>query len=130
MADGGNNRLGFVESLRLLAAIVVVAQHLAEAYPDVGPLLALRHAGPGLVGVLLFFLISGYVVPMSLKGPFAPLPFLLRRVFRIYPLLLVAFALCLVVGAGGLLPQWAWLNRSCDRHCSARAVESSSSVAR
>ena len=65
MADGGNNRLGFVECLRLLAALAVFAQHLAERFGAVPGLAGLRAIGPGLAGVFIFFLISGYVVPMS-----------------------------------------------------------------
>ena len=109
MADGGNNRLGFVECLRLLAALAVFAQHLAEHMPGVPALAGLRQAGPGLLGVLLFFLISGYVVPLSVSTPFAVGPFLARRLFRIYPALLAAFALVWALGAGGLVPGWGWL---------------------
>ncbi|MFC3173508.1 acyltransferase family protein [Novosphingobium bradum] len=110
MGELGANRLGFVESLRLLAAALVVLQHLSEHYPGMAVLAAVRGAGPGLLGVYLFFLISGYVVPMSVKGGLVAGPFLVRRLFRVYPALLAAFALAFLLGAGGVLPGWAWLD--------------------
>jgi len=59
--------------------------------------------------VVLFFLISGFVIPLSVRHAFDPGHFVLRRLLRIYPLYLAALAL-LVAGAGlGLLPEWAWL---------------------
>lgn len=240
MANGSSSRLGFVECLRLLAAVVVFVQHLAERYsadlarpigglhgaphaaphaaPYSAPMAAVAQFGPGLVGVMLFFLISGYVVPMSIRGVFAvrspvardmtgardggvaaagpggglagssassasassvsassasaessaessasasasaaaegaagafaaasgsgtsaagpgaravparldsgafaaasggggfsPGDFLVRRLFRVYPLLIAAFALVFVAGQAGLLARWAWMGQA------------------
>ncbi len=101
-------RIAFVDSLRLLAAMLVVFQHLGERHrgPIVDALLAL---GPGVLGVVLFFLVSGYVIPISVRGGLDLRTFMIRRVFRIYPLFLVALAVVGIGGMTGLLDQWLFL---------------------
>jgi peptidoglycan/LPS O-acetylase OafA/YrhL len=108
MSSVESSRMAFVDSLRFIAAALVLVQHLADrmtapAWRSVGAL------SPGVAGVALFFLISGFVIPLSVRHGFDPGRFVLRRLLRIYPLYLAALAL-LVAGAGlGLLPEWAWL---------------------
>lgn len=98
-------RLAHVDSLRLIAAGLVVLQHFAERMP--GPAAsALNALGPGVAGVVLFFLISGYVIPFSLSGRLDWRRFAVRRVLRIYPLFLAALALVALAGWSGLLTQW------------------------
>ena len=59
--------------------------------------------------MVLFFLISGFVMPLSVRHGFDPGHFVLRRLLRIYPLYFAVLAL-LVAGAWlGLLHVWAWL---------------------
>jgi peptidoglycan/LPS O-acetylase OafA/YrhL len=115
-------RLGHVDSLRLIAAGLVLLQHLAERIGG-GLASALVAPEPGVAGVVLFFLISGYVIPLSAKAlaPSSPAGpgaqgwpqildwrrFAVRRLMRIYPLYLAALALVLVAGASGMLPWWA-----------------------
>lgn len=48
---------------------------------------------PGLYGVLVFFLVSGYIVPASLERHGRVSGFWISRLTRIYPLLLLACAL-------------------------------------
>jgi peptidoglycan/LPS O-acetylase OafA/YrhL len=60
---------------------------------------------PGLYGVLVFFLVSGYIVPASLERHGRVRSFWVSRVTRIYPLLLLACAVTLVpflLGVRGL----------------------------
>ena len=98
-------RLAHVDSLRLVAAGLVVLQHFAERLS--GALAAaLTEPGPGVAGVVLFFLISGYVIPFSVRGGLNWRSFAVRRLLRIYPLFLVALALVALAGWGGLLGQW------------------------
>ncbi|CAM5339645.1 hypothetical protein SSTU70S_04052 [Stutzerimonas stutzeri] len=42
----------------------------------------------GRIGVVVFFIISGFVIPASLRGPRGEdcRQFLIRRLFRLYPL--------------------------------------------
>lgn len=96
-------RLDYLDFLRCLAAIAVFAQHLLE-WADPArfqPFLAL---GPGIFGVALFFLISGFVIPLSARGVFAPGDFLARRLFRVFPAYLVVLAAVAILGAAGLRP--------------------------
>lgn len=89
------HRVGFLDSLRFIAAFAVVLQHYLEneAYPWG---LWFVNLGPGVFGVALFFIISGFVMPLSVQRGFAPAEFAVRRLFRIYPLLLTIFAVMFI----------------------------------
>ncbi|MEB5922711.1 acyltransferase family protein [Franconibacter daqui] len=89
--------LGKVKSihyLRGIAALMVVFYHLKAtlndvyAQKDLGDMLF----NSGAFGVDLFFIISGFIICYSTerKESFMPLKYLLRRFFRIYPLLFVS----------------------------------------
>ncbi|WP_373475825.1 acyltransferase family protein [Sphingorhabdus sp.] len=108
MSSIESSRLAFVDTLRLFAAVLVVFQHLAERHPTVTtrPLVEL---GPGVMGVVLFFLISGYVIPFSVRKGLDPAAFIIRRICRIYPLFLAALCVVAIGGWTGLLDQWAYL---------------------
>jgi len=60
-----------------------------------------------VAGVALFFLVSGYVIPFSVRGGLAWRGFAVRRLLRIYPLLLAALALVGLGGWTGVLDHWA-----------------------
>lgn len=109
MSGNSATRLQFIDSLRLLAAVLVLAQHLCERHREIAVFDGFVGLGPGLIGVIIFFLVSGYVVPMSVREPFDLRTFMVRRIFRIYPLLLAAFALLLVLGASGVLTNWRFM---------------------
>lgn len=84
-------RLGWLDALRGYAALVVVLFHLSPSV--LGP--ELHHAiyrtiDFGKYGVLLFFLVSGYVIPMSLEKHGSLRRFWIGRLFRIYPAYLFA----------------------------------------
>ena len=88
------SRLAAVDALRGIAALFVVWQHGAEMLVQI-PAVAARgraladiaHALDfGRIGVVCFFLISGFVIPSSLRpGPGGLRVFLVRRFFRLYP---------------------------------------------
>ncbi|HET9337283.1 MAG TPA: acyltransferase family protein, partial [Sphingomicrobium sp.] len=73
-------RLGHIDALRGLAALSVVIQHSAEL---VG--LGFGAFNGGRFGVLLFFLLSGFVIPFSFSGDEPIRRFLISRFFRLYP---------------------------------------------
>lgn len=108
MSSAESSRMVFVDSLRFVAAALVLVQHLADrmAAPAWRSVAALS---PGVSGVVLFFLISGFVIPFSVQRGFDPGRFVVRRLLRIYPLYLAALALLVAGGGLGLLPEWAWL---------------------
>ena len=92
-----NNRFDF---LRLLAALLVLLNH---SYPLSGlpgsDLVTqwFRLDTSGGLGVAIFFSISGYLVAISMETSSSVLAFARRRVFRIYPGLLVACLFCVLV---------------------------------
>jgi len=57
---------------------------------------------PGLYGVLVFFLISGYVVPRSLERKGSVRAFWIGRLFRLFPLFGFVILMLLVLHAFGL----------------------------
>jgi peptidoglycan/LPS O-acetylase OafA/YrhL len=60
---------------------------------------------PGLYGVLVFFLVSGYIIPASLERHGRVRGFWISRLLRIYPLLTVACAITVlpfILGVRGL----------------------------
>jgi peptidoglycan/LPS O-acetylase OafA/YrhL len=81
-------RLDHVHGLRGIAALVVVLQHAFQMVQDAGvryfePLL--MSINLGRFGVVLFFLISGLVIPFSIRGPDPLRGFAIGRFFRLYP---------------------------------------------
>src|SRR6516225_1949598 len=90
-ADRRNN----FDALRLVAAISVVFSHsflIAEGTQDREWLIRLtgNQSILGLVGVFVFFAISGFLVTQSFEETGDPLRFLLKRALRIFPGLFVA----------------------------------------
>jgi peptidoglycan/LPS O-acetylase OafA/YrhL len=89
-------RLDFLDAARGLAALFVLAEHgMAACVP--GYLAWARdHVDLGQVGVVLFLLISGFIIPVSLEQGGSNARFWLRRCFRLFP----AYWLSIVVGFG------------------------------
>jgi peptidoglycan/LPS O-acetylase OafA/YrhL len=99
-------RLDWLDGLRGWAALVVVGFHLSPSMLGPRRHLALyHHLDLGKYGVLLFFLVSGYVIPMSLERHGSLRRFWIGRLCRVYPAYLATIALVAAVGAwhGGLL---------------------------
>jgi peptidoglycan/LPS O-acetylase OafA/YrhL len=87
------SRLGNIDALRAVAALSVFVQH---AFRDViarggdGPFAGfaagtLNTIDTGRLGVVMFFLISGFVIPFSIKGDRPVRRFVISRLFRLYP---------------------------------------------
>ncbi len=131
-ARGGEGKVAFADALRGIAALLVVQSHLlgmawfdrggvqaltglpmpsAEQMPTPTWLLFLQPVGwlsTGSLGVALFFLISGFVIPFSLdkhglRG------FAISRFWRIYPTYAAGFAVgfAALMLAGAVLPEKA-----------------------
>ncbi|MEV6297799.1 acyltransferase [Actinoplanes sp. NPDC051861] len=89
-------RITFLEGVRGVAAAAVVLQHLlAEQFPGYRDWTH-DYIDFGRVGVVAFFLVSGYVIPLSLAGQTLP-GFAARRFFRLYPVYWLAFLVFVVV---------------------------------
>lgn len=107
-APVAKGRLTYIDSLRGIAALLVVLMHNIQPIAT-GSVRTLIYdiVDPGKVGVVVFFAISGFVIPFSFsKGP-APLRrFAISRLFRLYPaywLSMVGY-LVLLAAAGATLP--------------------------
>ena len=88
--------------LRLVAATLVMFSHaflLAENSQQHDPLMLLTggQAMLGVVGVFVFFTISGYLVTQSFDTTRSPLIFLAKRALRIFPGLFVCLVVCVFV---------------------------------
>ncbi|WP_260080428.1 acyltransferase family protein [Phaeobacter inhibens] len=84
-------RLAEVDGLRAVAVLAVVLYHYFQAYPQYSPYGAalLPLAKYGDLGVELFFVISGFVITLSLSERPGPLRFALKRLARLWPALVV-----------------------------------------
>jgi peptidoglycan/LPS O-acetylase OafA/YrhL len=124
LLDSKRARLPALDGLRGLAALVVVLHHLYLTLPTemqhrVLPFIdwpGLRLLVIGRPAVILFFVLSGFVLTRSLLlcPGMSPLDFILRRCLRIYPPFLVAIAIATslfgMVAPVGPTHFSAWLN--------------------
>ena len=98
-----NKRIIFLDYLRVFAFVSVLIGH--KFYPEVSTYansfethhitqqylvnIILSMFTGGGAGVIVFFMISGYIVLHVLQSE-QPVEFMIKRVFRIYPLLIIA----------------------------------------
>jgi len=119
----GQDRVWFAQAIRGIACLLVVWNHFTQVFPELpgavrsyalvppgrtafstpwsgaSGWLGAHHINPGSLGVSLFFLTSGFVIPFSLnRGGLRG--FFLRRFFRLYPTYWV------VIGSTILLLLW------------------------
>lgn len=106
MERESGQRLAYLDGLRLVAAAAVLAQHLFERFHEPWAR-ALIEPAPGVFGVVLFFMVSGFVIPHSVRQPIDIRSFFIRRLFRIYPLYLATLALVLLWGVLGIAPYFS-----------------------
>jgi peptidoglycan/LPS O-acetylase OafA/YrhL len=108
----GGRRIVFLDCVRGVAASIVVVEHFfglhgqravgAGAGPGSYSRWSVEYLSLGRIGVVAFFLVSGYVIPLSLERQ-TQRTFWVRRFFRLYPVYWVALAAYLI---------FAWDNAS------------------
>ena len=119
-------RFAYIDAQRGLAALLVIWLHATDAFmqlptPPAGDLLYKISAAidTGRIGVILFFAISGFVIPSSLRAvgnqttADALRVFFIRRVFRLYPAYWVSVLAAALLGLYFMtpfLPQTVLLN--------------------
>ncbi|MEV4367051.1 acyltransferase [Nonomuraea sp. NPDC049637] len=89
---GAPSWLAWLDALRGIGALAVVAEHLL---PWFLPALRPYWFSLGVYGILVFFLVSGYIIPTSLERHGDVRAFWASRAFRLYPLYLAVIALVL-----------------------------------
>ena len=78
-------RLDYIDGIRGIASLMVAVQHPLEvAYPEYAQW-SLEWVNLGRVGIVAFFLVSGYVVGLTLSKQTAR-TFSIRRFWRLYPM--------------------------------------------
>ena len=108
MSDAGPTpqRLGQIDALRGLAAMAVVLYHYStrfgQLYPQ-APQPSWALPG-GHFGVNLFFIISGFVIFMTITRTRRPADFVVSRFSRLYPAYWAAVALTFAITLGLSLP--------------------------
>jgi peptidoglycan/LPS O-acetylase OafA/YrhL len=94
-------RLAWLDALRGIAALCVVYAHFGTRVLPQVHTAVYNVFDPGLYGVLVFFMISGYIVPASLERRGSVRTFWLSRLFRLFPLFVFAIgAVILLHGLG------------------------------
>lgn len=93
MVSLAGNRLLYLDGLRGIAILLVVLFHAyslsPELYPFENQFANLPIVNSGWVGVQLFFMISGFVIALSLYGSRSFFSFLGRRWLRLFPAMLI-----------------------------------------
>lgn len=102
-ATAADGRYEFLDGLRAIAALLVAVQHGLEIL--FGPQIAARlPVNLGETGVVLFFFVSGVVIPLSLARHGSLGRFWIKRVFRLYPAYWASLVGCLMLAGLGLFP--------------------------
>ena len=83
--------------MRGIAALCVVYAHFGTRVLPRVHTAVYNVFDPGLYGVLVFFLVSGYIVPASLERKGSIRSFWLSRLFRLFPLFVFAIGAVLVL---------------------------------
>lgn len=100
-----SHRYVHLDAMRAIAALLVVCTHAADQMRPVASSSGWLHdatstINTGNIGVTLFFMISGFVIPASLDGArskgSALRAFAIRRFFRLYPVYWVSMLASLV----------------------------------
>jgi len=104
------SRYGFIDAVRGIAACVVMSQHSLYKSGLLGGIPPVHLTGfipnfleLGETGVVAFFLVSGFVIPLSLEKTNDFKLFWLHRILRILPLYVVIYIVTLIINGGGTL---------------------------
>jgi peptidoglycan/LPS O-acetylase OafA/YrhL len=99
-------RLRWLDALRGIAALAVVYEHFGAFMVPEAKHFTVQWVHAGTFGVMLFFLVSGYIVPASIERRGSIRDFWIGRVFRLYPAYLLTIVVAVLVGklGSGLLP--------------------------
>ncbi|MFC1689238.1 acyltransferase family protein [Pseudomonadota bacterium] len=87
------HRIQYLDGLRGIAIFLVLLYHAFVRWPEIIPFEDRFSGIPlfanGWLGVHLFFVISGYVIHMTLDKPQSPINFFVRRWLRLFPAMLI-----------------------------------------
>jgi peptidoglycan/LPS O-acetylase OafA/YrhL len=95
-------RLGWLDALRGIAALVVVFDHSSYSFMADFRRELMPEFNTSRYGIMVFFLVSGYIIPASLERRGCVRTFWIGRVSRIYPLWVAAVAALIVADSSGI----------------------------
>ncbi|MEA2552578.1 MAG: hypothetical protein QOJ65_754 [Fimbriimonadaceae bacterium] len=78
-------RVEFIDAVRGIAALLVMLEHYSEYWFAPFTVEAAKYVNLGRLGVISFFLVSGFVIPMSIERKDDLRAFWISRVCRLYP---------------------------------------------
>ncbi len=96
------SRLAWLDALRGIAALVVVFDHASYSYLAEFRQELMPSFNTSRYGIMVFFLVSGYIIPASLERRGCVRTFWVGRLFRIYPLWAVVVTALLVADLAGV----------------------------
>ena len=95
--DSNNNRIKFLDGFRGLAILMVILYHAFARWVEIVPYKKefsdIQLFSKGFLGVKLFFLISGFVILMTLEKSQNFKEFVVKRWLRLFPAMLFATVL-------------------------------------
>jgi len=92
---GVKRKIIFLEWVRGSAAAMVAVSHLLAGIPIFDHFIR-NYIDPGRVGVVAFFVVSGYIIPLSFQNQ-SVRTFMIRRLTRLYPVYIVALTAYLLI---------------------------------
>lgn len=101
-----SNRLEGLDQLRGIAILCVLLSHFSIAINNNLIEIQNRTINVGTIGVLIFFCVSGYVIPWSMRtkeGITSVHGFWVRRIFRLYPIYLISAFLGIFAFGDGII---------------------------
>ncbi|WP_460071250.1 acyltransferase family protein [Streptomyces sp. YKOK-I1] len=96
------SRSDWLDALRAVAALVVVFDHASATFLPEFRRDLMPHFNTSRYGIMVFFLVSGYIIPASLERRGSVRSFWTGRVFRLYPLWALAVGTILVLDLAGV----------------------------
>ncbi|MBO9616378.1 MAG: acyltransferase [Dyadobacter sp.] len=97
------HRLEFLDFLRFVAAFAVLLQHGGEKLSPFFREISYNYFQFGVFGVTVFFLCSGFIIPVSLEKHGSLKKFWIGRIFRLFPLYYVSLIATLALISLGLM---------------------------
>jgi len=80
-----SNRYDFLDVARGLAALLVLVEHAGDVYVPGFVQWSYAFGSLGRIGVVIFLMVTGFIIPQSLERSGSVGRFWVRRVFRLFP---------------------------------------------
>ncbi|MFD3504798.1 acyltransferase family protein [Streptomyces sp. NPDC058676] len=94
--------MGWLDALRGIAAFVVVFDHSSYTFMAEFRRELMPEFSTSRYGIMVFFLVSGYIIPASLERRGCVRTFWIGRIFRVYPLWAAMVTVVLALHVGGV----------------------------